>query len=130
MIVIYSSPGCASCRKVKSWLNEHNLIYVEKNILTTMLTSIEIKYLLLRSENGSDDIISKRSKVIVNNKIDIDAFTTDQLVAFIIKNPSVLRRPILISENFFQVGYDAEEIETLINLVKVSDVSKNMKNNI
>ncbi len=121
MIVLYSSPGCASCRKVKAWLNNHNLMYIEKNIFNTVLSKTEVKYLLLRTENGSDDIISKRSKVILNGHYDIDLMSTDELINFVIDNPSILRRPIIVSENFFQVGYDAEEIDALTKLTKLSD---------
>lgn len=96
MIVIYTSPGCASCRKVKAWLKERNIRFVEKNIFNVLLNKNEIKYLLSRSENGSDDIISKRSKIIQENKIDLDALSTDELINFIINNPSVLRRPIIL----------------------------------
>lgn len=114
MNVIYTSPGCASCRKVKSWLKEHNLEFIEKNIFTTLLNPSEIKYLLMRSENGTDDLISKRSKIIIENKIDVEAMSMNELVDFIIKNPSVLKRPIIVNEHIFQVGYDQEEIDALI----------------
>lgn len=114
MIVVYTSPGCASCRKVKSWLNERQLPYIEKNIFKTLLNDQEIKHLLMRSENGSDDIISKRSKVIQEGNVNLDDFTVDQLVQFVKKNPSVLKRPIIISENSFQVGYDEEEMGVFV----------------
>ncbi len=110
MIVVYTSPGCASCRKVKQWLGDRNIPYIEKNIFKTLLNELEIKHLLMRSENGSDDIISKRSKIIQEEHIDIDSMTTDELVQFVTHNPSVLKRPIIISEKNFQVGYDEEEI--------------------
>lgn len=113
MIVLYSSPGCASCRKMKQWLKDKNLDYVEKNIFKVMLSPEEIKYLLMRSDNGTDDIISKRSKVILQNKIDVDEMTLDELIKFIQQNPSVLKRPIVLNEDNFQVGYDAEEITAL-----------------
>ena len=73
MIVVYTSPGCSSCRKVKQWLKDRNLPFIEKNIFKTLLNDNEIKHLLMRSENGSDDIVSKRSKVIQENHIDIDS---------------------------------------------------------
>lgn len=114
MIVVYTSPGCASCRKVKQWLKDRNLPYVEKNIFKVLLNDEEIKHLLMRSENGTDDIISKRSKVIQENHIDIDSMTTDELIAFIKKNPSVLKRPIILNEKSFQVGYDSEEISVFV----------------
>ena len=30
MVIIYTSPGCASCRKAKQWLKENNIEFVEK----------------------------------------------------------------------------------------------------
>ena len=114
MIVVYTSPGCASCRKVKQWLKDRELPFIEKNIFKTLLNTNEIKHLLMRSENGSDDIISKRSKIIQESNIDIDAMTTDQLIRFIKQNPSVLKRPIILDETSFQVGYDEEEIAVFV----------------
>ncbi len=114
MIVVYTSPGCASCRKVKQWLGDRNIPFIEKNIFKTLLNELEIKHLLMRSENGSDDIISKRSKIIQEEQIDIDSMTTDELVQFVTHNPSVLKRPIIISERNFQVGYDEEEIGVFV----------------
>ena len=114
MIVVYTSPGCASCRKVKQWLKDRNLPFREKNIFRTLLNDEEIKYLLVRSENGADDIISKRSKVITDSNIDIDDMSVSELIRFIQSNPSVLKRPIIMNEKSFQVGYDSEEIGVFI----------------
>lgn len=114
MIVIYTSHGCASCRKVKNWLKERNINYIEKNIFNTLLNDKEIKYLLSRTENGSDDIISKRSKIVRDNNIDLDEISTDELCKFIVENPSVLRRPIIISDKNMQIGYDEEEIDAFV----------------
>jgi regulatory protein spx len=114
MIVVYTSPGCASCRKVKQWLKDRDLHYVEKNIFKTLLNDNEIKHLLMRSENGSDDIISKRSKIIQESGVDIDSMKTDELIQFIKKNPSILKRPIILNERSFQVGYDEEEIGVFV----------------
>lgn len=114
MIVVYTSPGCASCRKVKSWLKERDLKFIEKNIFTTSLNEAEIKYLLSRSENGTEDIISKRSKVIQETQLNIDEMSMNDLVKFIQANPSVLKRPIIINERSFLVGYDEEEIGAFI----------------
>lgn len=114
MIVVYTSPGCASCRKVKNWLKDHELRYIEKNIFHTTLNESEIKHLLMRSENGTEDIISKRSKVIQENGIDVEEMTMNELVEFIQENPSVLKRPIVLNEKTFLVGYDEEEIGAFI----------------
>lgn len=114
MIVVYTSPGCASCRKVKQWLKDRDLKYLEKNIFSTLLNENEIKHLLMRSENGTEDIISKRSKIIQETKVDLEEMSVKELVKFIQLNPSVLKRPIILNERSFQVGYDEEEIDAFV----------------
>ena len=69
---------------------------------------------LMRSENGTEDIISKRSKVIQELKIDLDELSMSALVKFIQNNPSVLKRPIILNERSFLVGYDEEEIGAFV----------------
>ena len=110
MLVVYTSPGCASCRKAKQWLKDHCVPFVEKNIFSTILNEGEIRFLLERSENGTDDIISKRSKIIRDSNLDIESMSVNELVRFIQNNPSVLKRPIIMDERRFQVGYEEEEM--------------------
>ena len=88
MVIIYTSPGCASCRKAKQWLKDNQIEFVEKNIFTTLLNKDEIKYILSRSENGTEDIISVRSKAYKALEKDIDEYSTNELVDLIQKNPS------------------------------------------
>lgn len=114
MIVLYTSPGCASCRKVKKFLKENKLEFIEKNIITLPLNEVELRHLIQRSENGTSDIISTRSKIIRESEIDIDSMTLNELIRFIQTNPTVLRRPIIVSNRNFQVGYDEEEIEMFL----------------
>ena len=114
MILVYTSFGCASCRKVKQWLKDRNIPFVEKNIFTTILNEKELRMLLRRSENGTDDLISKRSKIIKENNIDIDEMSTNELIQFVQENPSVLKRPIMVDERQLLIGYDEEEIEIFI----------------
>ena len=88
MIILYTSPGCASCRKAKQWLKDNDMKYIEKNIFTTLLKEDEIKYLLQRTENGTEDIISTRSKAFQELHRDLDDISIKELVDIIQKNPS------------------------------------------
>lgn len=114
MITIYTSPGCASCRKAKQWLSEQGIEFKERNIFAAILKDDEIKSLLMHSENGTDDIISTRSKIITENNIKIEDMSVGTLIDFIRENPSVLKRPIIVDENHFVVGYDDDEITTFM----------------
>ncbi|HHU80634.1 MAG: transcriptional regulator Spx [Bacilli bacterium] len=110
MIQIYTTPSCASCRKAKKWFDQYNIPYSEKNIFSIKLSREDIYKMLANSENGFDDIISTRSKVFKEKKLNPDAMTSQELIDFIIENPSVLKRPIIINENELQVGYNNEDI--------------------
>ena len=110
MIQIYTTPSCASCRKAKKWFDQYKIPYSEKNIFSIKLSKEDIFKMLANSENGFDDIISTRSKVFKEKHLEPDSMTIQQLVDFIIENPSVLKRPIIINENELQVGYNNEDI--------------------
>ncbi|MFA5485755.1 MAG: transcriptional regulator Spx [Bacilli bacterium] len=114
MIKIYTSPSCSSCRKVKQWFDEQQIPYEEHNIFSASLSEAELKEILYKSENGTDDIISTRSKVIKEKDIDINNLTMSEVVKFIKENPSVLKRPIMVDTHRIQVGYNSEEIMTFI----------------
>ena len=114
MIKIYVSPSCSSCKKVKKWFSDQNIPFEEKNIFGPSLTESELKDILIKSENGASDIISKRSKVIKENNVDIEDMSISEMIAFIRENPSVLKRPIMVDDHRIQVGYNKEEITTFI----------------
>ena len=44
----------------------------------------------------------------------------NELCDFIVSNPSVLKRPIIIDDKNMQVGYDEEEIELFNKLKSIS----------
>lgn len=114
MIKIYVSPSCSSCKKVKKYFDEQKIPYEEKNIFAQDLNENELKDILVKTEKGANEIISKRSKVIKDQKIDVDNMTISEMIKFIRENPSVLKRPIMVDENRIQVGYNKDEITTFI----------------
>lgn len=114
MIKIYTAPSCKSCRKAKEFFKEEQIPYTEKNIFVTDLNEDELRDILVKSENGTEDIISTRSKIIKESGVDIENMTISELIAFIRANPSVLKRPIMVDESKIQVGYNEEEIRVFI----------------
>lgn len=114
MVVIYTTPSCGSCRKAKKWFKERNIPFVEKNIFSVQLTKTDLQNILSLTENGVTDIISTRSKVFMDNNIDLESLTMSQLYDFVIENPSVLRRPLIIDQENLQVGYNEDDIRVFI----------------
>lgn len=62
MVTLYISPSCTSCRKARAWLKEHQIPFEERNIFAKPLKIDEIKQILQMTEDGTEEIISKRSK--------------------------------------------------------------------
>jgi regulatory protein spx len=114
LIKIYTSPSCSSCRKVKKWFEIQKIPYEERNIFSATLNENELKQMLEKTENGTEDIISTRSKIIKEQNLDVESMTIKELISFIRENPSVLKRPIMVDDRRILVGYNEEEIRTFI----------------
>lgn len=114
MVNLYTSPSCTSCRKAKAWLEEHGIQYKERNIFSEPLSAAEIKQVLQLTENGTEEIVSRRLKVFQELDVDLDDLSLKQLIDLIEKNPGLLRRPILVDDKRLQVGYNEDEIRRFL----------------
>lgn len=114
MITLYTSPSCTSCRKARAWLDEHDIAYEERNIFSEPLTIGEIKEIFRMTEDGTDEIISTRSKAFQELDINLETMPLQELFQLISDNPGLLRRPIILDEKRLQVGYNEDEIRRFL----------------
>ncbi|MCW1013245.1 transcriptional regulator Spx, partial [Streptococcus anginosus] len=87
MVKLYTSPSCTSCRKARAWLEEHSIAYVERNIFQEPLSRDEIKEILRMTEDGTEEIISTRSKAFQELHIDLNEISLNELFDLIQENP-------------------------------------------
>jgi len=114
MVTLYTSPSCTSCRKAKVWLQVHGIAFEERNIFSDPLSIDEIKGILKMTEDGTEEIISTRSKAFQQLNLDIDDLSMSQLYDLISQDPSILRRPIMMDDKRLQVGYNEDEIRRFL----------------
>lgn len=114
MVTLYTSPSCTSCRKARAWLEEHEIPFVERNIFSEPLSIDEIKQILRMTEDGTDEIISTRSKVFQKLNVNVESMPLQDLYTLINEHPGLLRRPIIIDEKRLQVGYNEDEIRRFL----------------
>lgn len=121
MISLYTTPSCTSCRKARAWLTENELPFEERNMFSDPLNSEELMQILSLTKNGTEDIISTRSKVYQKLAIDLDDLKLEELLNLIETYPNLLKRPIIIDQNKLQVGYNEEDIRKFFprNLRKI-----------
>ncbi|MFS0779566.1 transcriptional regulator SpxA [Neobacillus sp. 3P2-tot-E-2] len=114
MVTLYLSPSCTSCRRAKAWFDEHQIPYKERNILSEKLSADEIKDILRYTEDGTDEIISTKSKAFQKLNINIDSLSLRELYKLINENPGLLRKPLIMDEKRLQVGFNEEEIRSFL----------------
>lgn len=114
MITLFLSPSCTSCRKAKAWLETHKVPFQEHNIMTSPLTRKELQHILSLTENGTDDIISTRSKIFQKLNLDVENLSISELLRLIEENPSLLRRPIILEDKRMQIGFNEDEIRAFL----------------
>ena len=114
MITLFLSPSCTSCRKARAWLLNHEVPFVEHNIMTSPLSAQELQHILSLTENGTDDIISTRSKIFQKLNLDVESLSISELIKLIEENPSLLRRPIILDAKRMQIGFNEDEIRACL----------------
>ncbi|EMW5998504.1 transcriptional regulator SpxA [Enterococcus faecium] len=114
MLTLYTSPSCTSCRKARAWLQEHQIPFVERNIFSEPLNSSELKAILQMTEDGTEEIISTRSKVFQKLNMDLDDLPLQELLELVQNNPGLLRRPIMIDDKRLQVSFNEDEIRRFL----------------
>ncbi|MBV7504928.1 transcriptional regulator SpxA [Bacillus sp. sid0103] len=114
MVTLYTTPSCGSCRKAKAWLEEYQIDYMERNILSNPLTVDEIKSILRLTEEGTSEIISTNSKSFKELNINIESLPLNELYKLIMEHPKMVRRPIILDEKRLQVGYNEDEIRSFL----------------
>ncbi|VTT07460.1 transcriptional regulator Spx [Streptococcus gordonii] len=114
MITLFLSPSCTSCRKARAWLLNHEVPFVEHNIMTSPLSAQELQHILSLTENGTDDIISTRSKIFQKLNLDVESLSISELIKLIEENPSLLRRPIILDTKRMQIGFNEDEIRAFL----------------
>ncbi|HJF37508.1 MAG TPA: transcriptional regulator SpxA [Weissella cibaria] len=114
MVTLYTSPSCTSCRKARAWLEGNAIPYKERNVFKEPLTRDEIKNILRMTEDGTEEIISTRSKLFSELDISLDDLSLGELIEMIQKQPALLKRPLMIDEKRMQVGYNEDEIRRFL----------------
>ena len=114
MIKIYTVSSCTSCKKAKTWLNAHQLIYKEQNLGKEPLTKEEILTILSKTDNGVESIVSKKNRYAKALNCDIDELSVSEVIDLIQENPRILKSPILIDDKRLQVGYKEDDIRAFL----------------
>src|SRR5699024_12144750 len=88
--------------------------YEERNIFTEPLSTTEIKSILRMTENGTEDIVSTRSKAYSELDVELSEIPLNDFFGMIQEQPGLLRRPIIIDDKRLSIGYNEDEFRRYI----------------
>lgn len=131
MIKIYTVAGCSSSQKAKKWLSENHVDFQEINLLTDDISKEDFLEILSLTENGNEELLSKRSRTYKGLGLDLERFSLNTMVTIMKENRSILRRPLILDDKRLQVGYNDDDIRKFlprsVRQVKLKTLNDNIR---
>ena len=97
-------------QKAKEWLTNHELEFEEINLITDKIDPEDFLKIFSLTENGTEEIISTRSRAYKRLSLDFERLSLHELVKIIEENRTLLRRPLILDDKRLQVGYNEDDI--------------------
>ena len=110
MVNLYFHTNDPSKRKAVKWLEARGIEVQQRNLEKQPLTKAEIRQLLALSLDGTDDLISMRSRDTKALGLGKRTITIDELTAAIQKSPRILKNPVIFNQSKLVTGFDQEKM--------------------
>lgn len=115
MLKLFTYPGSIESNKLKTWLEDHQLAYTEKNLFDQLMTIEELKQITSLTELGAQDIIADEYFSIVKHVVLADDISIKELYDYIRQEPKLVKLPMLFDEKRLLVGYDEKFLNSFLN---------------
>ena len=109
-------PKCTTCQKAKKWLDDNNISYESRNIKEENPTAEEIKKLWaisglpLKKFFNTSGLLYKS----MNLKEKLNSMTDDEKIEILSQNGMLIKRPLLIGDNFALPGFKEDKYRSLL----------------
>lgn len=109
-------PKCTTCQNAQKWLDANGINYELRNIKTLNPTAEELKLWLKKSKLPIKRFwnTSGLQYKALGLKDKLPAMTDEEQLELLATDGMLVKRPILVDENFVLVGFKAAEWEALI----------------
>ena len=108
-------PACSTCQKAKKWLIENNIEYTNRLIVEDNPTIEELKAwiplsgLPVRKFFNTSGLVYKD----LNLKDKLPTMSEEKQIALLATNGKLVKRPLVVTNNFVLVGFKPAEWEKL-----------------
>lgn len=109
----YTYPSCTSCRRTKAWLKNKEVTFSERHLFRETPTHEELLEILQLTTEGIDEILATRGKTYKSLNIDVNELSISEFIDLVMKEPKLLRRPILTDGDKLVVGYNEDGLKNI-----------------
>lgn len=109
-------PKCSTCKKAKSWLDEHQLSYEDRHIVEKNPRAEELREWVKRSGLELKRFFNtsglKYKELGLKDKL--PAMTDEEKIALLATDGMLVKRPLVVTEDKVLVGFKEKEWEALL----------------
>ncbi len=104
-------PLCGTCRKAAKWLKENNIEVVSRHIVDENPSEKELSEWIEKSGLSIHKFFNTSGQVYKENNLKniVKTASKEELVRLLAQNGKLLKRPILVADDFVLVGFDEME---------------------
>jgi len=113
-IVFYEKPGCGNNTKQKVWLAASGHTVLAKNLLTERWTAERLRPFF--GEMPVAEWFNPAEPSVKSGEIDPAANSADEALAMMVKQPLLIRRPLMDVEGELRAGFDVQAVDAWIGL--------------
>lgn len=112
MITLYGISNCDTVKKARTWLDQHNIDYQFHDFRKDGIDRGQVDNWI--KAIGWETLINKRSTTWKNlDEKTKQAMSANTVVEIILEQPTLIKRPLLSSDNYCRVGFKAADYEAL-----------------
>lgn len=103
MKILHKS-SCVTCQSIISEIDRLKKDVEKRDFFKEPLTEVELKKIIKLARKKPKEFIRKRDKMYKELEFENKKYTDSQIVKFMIKNPGLIQRPIIITKNKVLIG--------------------------
>ncbi len=116
MIELIEYPKCSTCKKAKTWLEEHHIEFHDRDITTETPTKEELKTYLKISQYPIKKFFNTSGNLYKEFalKDKLDTMSEDEKLELLSQHGMLIKRPLVVSDSFILVGFREKEWNELL----------------
>ena len=108
-MMYYHNPRCRKSREGLAYLNENNIYPEVREYLKDLISREELKSILKKLNIEANDLLRKNETIYKTNIKGKD-LNNEEIITEMVKNPKLIERPILVSEEKAILGRPKEKL--------------------